>query len=137
MSEPGSTTRRPLVGLLVVAGVLLGVVSGVAVWQQVRWAIATPLATAFHDHVEDWGGTNIRHAEIRKFISLDLRTADELARSAGFHCRGLTVGKSLVLCYRDVWSGLCKELWSLELVYGRENKITRATGRKRAICYLG
>ena len=134
MSDDDAPAGRPLVGLFAVFGLLLVVAVGLFVWQQARWTFAAPLAVAFQEHAVDDGNTSIRHAAIRKFIALDLLAAGELAGSAGFDCKALKIGRSLALCYRDVWTGLCKELWSLELIYDGKNKIKQATGRKRRVC---
>ena len=120
--------------LLVILGPLAAVVAGTMIWQQVRWTFATPLATAFHQHERDSDEVSVRNAQVRKFIALGLLEADELAKAAGFDCKGLKNTKSLVVCYRDVWTGLCKSIWSLELTYDDKNKITRANGRIRKIC---
>ncbi len=137
MSEATPPARRPLFGLVVIAGLILTVVAGFMIWQQARWLFAAPLAVAFHEYEMEGDKASVSHAEVRKFISLDLLAADELAKTGGFDCKALRLGGPLVVCYRDVWTGLCKDLWSLELTYDDKKKITRANGRKRRVCLFG
>lgn len=134
MTNAGVPAGRPVLGLAVIAGLLVMILAGVMIWQQARWVFASPLAVAFHQQEMDTDKVSVDGPEIRKFISLALVEADKLAKTGGFDCKGLTFSSSLVVCYRDIWTGLCSEIWSLELVYDDQRKITRANGRKRRTC---
>lgn len=116
--------------------VVVLIVAGIYAWQNLRWTFASPLALAFHE--QDMSGrstASFSHAEVRKFIALDLNEADALAKLGGFDCKALTIATSQAVCYRDILQGLCKQLWRIQLIYGTDAKITRATASIRQTCW--
>ena len=137
-SDPSDVppVRRPIWGFIVFVLLLVALVGSFAAWQKVRWWFAPPLATAFLEQPYDNDSAGIGGPELRKFISMDLLAGGELAEAAGFDCRGLRFGANLALCYRDIWTGLCKEVWSLELIYDKDRKISKSSGLKRRVCYF-
>ena len=133
MNEPKPPLRRPVLGLVVVALLFLIPIGAVLIWQQVRWTFASPLAIAFHEH-DVSAGEQIRHKQIRKFLWKEAAEANEVAKTAGFDCKAYRAAAGLGVCYRDVWSGLCKDIWSLQLIFDKNKQIFKSTGRKRRVC---
>ncbi|NNE24471.1 MAG: hypothetical protein HKN11_17865 [Rhizobiales bacterium] len=120
-------------GLVVVGLLFLIPIGSVLVWQQVRLMFASPLALVFHAH-DVSNGDQIRHKQIRKFLWKEAAEANEMAKSAGFECKGLKTTRRLGVCYRDVWTGLCKDIWSLQLIFDNNKQIIQSSGRKRRVC---
>ena len=134
MTEDRPPTKRPLLGLVVVALVFLIPIGAALLWQEVRWISADPLAIAFRDHSIEKDGNEVYGAEIRKFINTDILKAEEQAEAAGFDCKALAFANSLAVCYRDVWTRLCKDIWNLQMVFDNKKKIIQANGRKKRVC---
>jgi len=133
MNRSKPPLRRPLLGLVVVALLFLIPIGSVLIWQKVRLMFASPLELAFYEH-DVSAGEDIRHKEIRKFLWKEAAGAHEMAKSAGLDCKGLQAGSRLGLCYRDVWTGLCKDIWNVQLIFDKNKKIFKSTGRKRRAC---
>lgn len=134
MNEELPPSKRPLLGLVVVALVFLIPIGAALLWQEARWMFADPLAIAFRDHDVNKDGNAVYGAEIRKFINMEPLKAEELAEAAGFDCKALAFANSLAVCYRDVWTRLCKNIWNLQMVLDNKKKIIQASGRKRRVC---
>lgn len=133
MSEPKPPLRRPLLGLVVVALLFLIPIGSVLLWQQVRWTFASPLELVFQEH-DVSAGEEIRHKEIRKFLWKKAAEANEMAKTAGFECKAYKAAAGVGVCYRDLWNGICKDIWSLQLVFNNDKEIQQSTARKRRVC---
>ena len=128
--------KQVLQALGVAAAIFAAIAAGIYGWQQLRWTFASPLELAFYEQdLTDKFTVSFSHAEVRKFISLDLVAAGELGSKSGFDCKALTIARAQAVCYRDILDGLCKQLWRVQLIYGKDNKIARATASIRKTCF--
>ncbi len=127
---------KPVLKPLLVTLALIGIiVAGFFGWQQLRWQFATPLAVAFHE--QDIGERithSFSHAAVRQFISLKALDAEKLANESGFDCKAFTFAAGQAVCYRDLFQGLCKHLWRIQLVIDKETTVSRATASIRRTC---
>ncbi len=125
-----------LKALLITVAIPLLAIAVMLAWQSLRWTFASPLALAFEEQTIEGSVTaSFSHAEVRKFIQLDVKAADDLATAAGFDCKALVTAPSNAVCYRDIIEGLCKQLWRIQLFIGKNNKITRSSASIRQTCW--
>jgi hypothetical protein len=122
---------------LLITFALIGlVIAGFFAWQHLRWQFASPLALAFHDQQIGKRATHsFSHAEVRKFISLNPFDAEKLANEAGFDCKAFTFAAGQAVCYRDIFQGMCSQLWRVQLVIDtKTTTVSRATASIRQTC---
>ena len=128
---------KPWLKALIITAAIPGLAIAVTLaWQSLRWTFANPLALAFHDQdIAGTGSTSFTHAEVRKFISLDIESAAVRARDSGFTCSAALITRAQTVCYRDIVEGLCSQLWRVQLVFDEKATVNRAAASIRQTCW--
>jgi hypothetical protein len=125
-----------LKALIITVAIPLLAIALTLTWQSLRWTFASPLALAFHEQeITGSASTSFSHAEVRKFVALDIESAAVRARDSGFSCSAALITRAQTVCYRDIVQGLCTQLWRIQLVFGEDATVSRASASIRQTCW--
>ncbi len=137
MMEEQRRPANPVTGLILIALIIGIIVGSIAIWQSIRWWFEHPLALEFHESDTELTGATVQGPEVRRFIAMEVLEAGRHAEAAGFDCKGYKFTRQAAVCYRELWVGICRELWSIDMNFDENKKVSRVQARKRRTCYVG